>query len=373
MKYKVNVWPLLLLSSLIIVINFGCAVKKKITSSKESPGKQIVLRLPPSATNPRNSEGSFIQLKNGAILFVYTHFTNGYSDFSHAYFAGRISTDGGKTWSTKDVVILPNEGKKNIMEPGLLRLQNGNIALFYLRKNSDHDCIPYVRISKDEAKTWSAPVRCIPDTSYFVVNNDRPVQLKDGRILIPVAGNGGVWSCYSDDNGKAWHSSTAASNPDHILLQEPGVVELRNGTIMMFIRTDEGVQYVSYSRDEGQSWSKVEPSNIASPLSPASIKRIPSTGDLLMVWNNNDGHIKNIAGKRTPLNVAISKDEGKTWEHIRTIEDNPQGWYCYTAICFTEDHHVLLSYCAGITSKEPGLAATHVTRLSLDWIYGQKN
>ena len=76
-------------------------------------------------------------------------------------------------------VVVENEGGMNVMSVSLLRLQNGEIALFYLRKNSTEDCIPMMRISKDEARTWSDPIPCITDRKgYFVLNNDRVVQLR---------------------------------------------------------------------------------------------------------------------------------------------------------------------------------------------------
>src|SRR5258705_13634573 len=120
----------------------------------------------------------------------------------------------------------------------------------------------------------------------------------------------------------------------------------------MFLRTNAGVQYFSWSRDGGETWDRAVPSTLRSPLSPASIKRIPSTGDLLVVWNDNyEAKAPGVtAGKRTPFNVAISKDEGKTWINQRTIENDPRGVYCYTAIEFWEDQ-ALLGHCAGIRPK----------------------
>lgn len=42
--------------------------------------------------NPRNSEGDFIQLKDGKILFVYSHYDGKSSgDHASAYLAGRYS------------------------------------------------------------------------------------------------------------------------------------------------------------------------------------------------------------------------------------------------------------------------------------------
>jgi hypothetical protein len=104
-------------------------------------------------------------------------------------------------------------------------------------------------------------------------------------------------------------------------------------------------------------------------MSPASIKRIPSTGDLLLVWNNSPGSPVD-TGKRTPLNTAVSKDEGKTWENIKTIEANPDGWYCYTAIEFVDDQ-VLLAHSADNLKTGNGLETLQITRFPVSWLYGK--
>jgi photosystem II stability/assembly factor-like uncharacterized protein len=213
---------------------------------------------------------------------------------------------------------------------------------------------------------------------YNVLNNDRAVQLKSGRLVLPVAlhntpaqnkfDSRGVISCYlSDDNGKTWRQSKTRQQGDKLTLQEPGVIELKEGRLMMFCRTPHGSQYVSYSQDQGDTWTAFEPSNIQSPQSPATIERIPQTGDLLMVWNNHDNVDEVYRGKRTPFHVAVSRDEGKTWEKIKTLEDDPNGWYCYTAMAFVGDH-VLLGHCAG-DRRNGGLNTTQITRFSLDWLY----
>ena len=348
-------------------------------------GFQKTVLLPPGPGNPRNSEGDFIQLKDGRILFVYTHFTGGGGDHSKAHLAGRYSSDGGKTWTTRDVVVLRNEGTWNIMSVSLLRLQTGEIALFYLRKNSLDDCRPYMRISTDEGKTWSEPKLCIDDeVGYYVMNNDRATQLASGRLVLPVALHktpdderpdwAGRIMCYlSDDFGKSWRRSKTTmiaqgSDGKRVTVQEPGVVALTDGRLMMFCRSNAGSQFASYSVDNGETWSSLKPSNIISPLSPATIERIPKTGDLLLVWNNHANVDGRYRGKRTPYNAAISRDDGKTWQKIKTLEDNPNGWYCYTAMYFV-GNHVLLGHCAGNRPEGTCLAVTQITRFNLYWLY----
>ena len=367
---KITILKYIFLSFSLLGIILGCSN----SNNQKDSGKEIVLRLEPGKGNPRNSEGDFIKLKDGSILFVYTHFTEGAGDNATAHLAGRFSYDNGKTWTDKDVTILTNEGGMNIMSVSMLRLENGEIALFYLRKNSETDCIPLMRISTDEAKTWSDPKRCIPNEGYHVVNNDRFLQLTSGRIIFPTSvhsasawSKGKIFTYYSDNNGNTWEKSKQVANPKNITLQEPGIVTLKNGNLMLFCRTESGVQYFSFSEDQGESWSEIEPGNIQSPLSPASIERIPSTGDLLLLWNNNYKKVRD-GGKRIPFSLAISKDEGKTWGKVKTVESDPAGWYCYTAIDFI-DNHVLLGHCAGDTKTNNGLSTTQITRLSLDWIY----
>lgn len=336
---------------------------------------ETCLVLSPSAENPRNSEGDFVQLRDGRILFVYTHFIGGGGDHDSAFLAGRISHDGGRTWSDTDRVILDSEGKMNVMSVSLLRLQDGRIALLYLRKNSVSDCIPYLRYSTDEARTWSDPIRCTPDKGYFVVNNDRLVQLPSGRLLIPASlhsrgtefVNRGKAMCFrSDDNGLTWErSDTILEAPveSRSGLQEPGIVLLSDGRLMMLSRTDQGYQMRSYSDDNGETWSPTESTDIISPVSPATFERLRDTNELAMVWNNHDKIASELKGKRTPLTIAFSNDNGVTWDGHMTLEDDPEGWYCYTALEQVGDH-LLLAYCAG--NVDVGrLSRTKIVRVSI--------
>ncbi|MBW3541072.1 MAG: exo-alpha-sialidase [Planctomycetes bacterium] len=355
-------------------------------SGEVRDGVQRIRLLPPAPDNPRNSEGDFIRLKDGRLLLVYTHFTGGAGDHARAFLAGRISDDGGKSWTAEDVTILPNEAEQNIMSVSLVRLDDGRIALFYLRKNSLSDCRPLMRTSEDEARSWSEPVEVVPEDEmgYYVLNNDRVIQLEDGRLVVPLAqhhgrgwakwvGNAQLVCYYSDDRGRSWKRGTQVPAADPVgdkpvTTQEPGVVALKDGRLMLWCRTDAGSQYVAWSRDGAESWSKLQASNIVSPLSPATIERIPSTGDLLLIWNDHRDIAPALRGRRTPLCAAVSTDDGRTWKPAKTLEDNPHGWYCYTAMSFVDDH-VLLAHCAGDRRENNGLALTQVTRFPVAWLY----
>jgi len=344
-------------------------------------GTDALLAIEPKEGNPRNSEGDIVELKDGRLCLIYTRFSGGSGDHAAADLAMRISEDGGKSWSG-DKIVVQRTGGLNVMSVSLLRLASGEIALLYLRKTSKEDCRPLMRISTDEAVTWSEPVVCITDkVGYYVLNNDRAVQLQSGRLILPVAwhqGPGqardtaGVIMCYlSDDNGKTWRRGKDsfkgyALDGQRITVQEPGVVELKDGRLMMFIRTDAGSQYICHSEDAGETWTKPGPSDLASPLSPAWVKRIPWTGDLFCVWNDHSGAHEFPPGRRTPLCVAISQDEGKSWSMSRVIEGAADGWYCYTSITFAKNR-ALLAYCAG-DKQVGGLNRLKIASLGKDWL-----
>jgi hypothetical protein len=360
-----------------------------LTGSPANPrlrNATIIPLLPPGPGNPRNTEGSFVTLRDGRILYAYTRFTGGTGDHDSASIVGRYSSDGGRTWTDQDVPIVAREGTMNVMSVSLLRLKDGRIALFYLRKNSVTDCRPCMRHSGDEGKTWSDPAVCASTDGYYVLNNDRAVQLRSGRIVLPVAyhpavrgefGSRGIAMAFlSDDGGATWRSSRTrleSASSDRAGFQEPGIVELKDGRAMMFIRTQLGSQYLSFSNDGCETWTEARASDILSPLSPASIERIPSTGDLLMVWNDHSGVEESFranpsrGGRRTPLTVAISRDEGRTWIRKQNLLDDPDGWYCYTAIHF-DGPRVLLAFVAG-GSGLPQLSRTSVAVFDVQQLY----
>ena len=333
------------------------------------------LFAPSTAENKRNSEADFLVLKDGRVMLAWTEFYTGQgSDWGAARLSAKFSKDGGKTWDGK-ITLQENIGQMNVMEPDLLRLKSGKILFAFCRKNNEADAAPMLRVSTDDAKTFSPPVAIPidPSPSYTGMNNDRMIQLKSGRVVLP------LWytkdyrvdrhiltrAYYSDDEGKTWTPSrTIVDIPDSKAgAQEPGVVELKDGRIMMWIRTDKGKIHRCYSNNGGETWSVPMAMQLDSPLSPQAIKRIPKTGDLLLVWNNSPK-------LRTPLTAAISKDDGKTWESIKNLDATPDHTFAYTSIQFLKDR-ALFSYYFG---SPPGSRAADgwslkLKAVPLHWFY----
>jgi len=369
--------------ALLTLIQFGPVLGDDNVPQGVAPGVEKPLRISPEPGNGRNSEGDFVVLKDGRVMLIYSSFI-GTGDHAAADLVARYSSDAGQTWTADDVTVVQRTADDaNLMSVSLLRLHDGRIALFYVRKYDSPPDAKYpfldsmlMRISKDEGESWSDPiaVSSADNPGYRVLNNDRVIQLKNGRLVVPVATHylpdSSGWrdsaqiQCYlSDDVGKTWRLSKSMLE-SKLLAQEPGVVELKDGRLMLFCRSRD-CQLVSHSTDGGETWSDLQRSNITQPTtSPASIERIPGTGDLMMVWNNGDDPLaqRKPIGRR-PFSVAVSSDEGSSWHHTRNIGTDPDGWYCYTAIEFVGDH-VLLAHC-----EYPRLNSLQITRLPIDWLY----
>ncbi|WP_390625055.1 sialidase family protein [Gimesia maris] len=122
---------------------------------------------------------------------------------------------------------------------------------------------------------------------------------------------------------------------------EPAIVELKEGRLLCFLRNTNQRLYQSFSDDGGAHWSRPEPTKLPSPESPAIVKRIPSTGDLLLLWNNVASPTN---WPRTPLSAAISQDDGKTWGHFKDIDARPAFDAAYPSITFVNDEAFIAYY-----------------------------
>ena len=146
------------------------------------------------------------------------------------------------------------------------------------------------------------------------------------------------------------------------------MIELNNGVLWGYARTDQMSQYEFFSMDGGETWTVPQASRFTSPPSPLKIKRHPKSGDLYAVWNpipNYNGRELTRAGwGRTPLVWAVSRDDGRTWSEQQVVEGNSEHGYCYPAIFFTDDDAMLVAYCAG--GPEDGMC---LCRLTIQKVY----
>jgi sialidase-1 len=320
-----------------------------------------------------------IQRNDGSLLLVYGRWDGldadyqgtdaGESDFGPAELWSKTSRDGGNTWA-EDRVIVPNEGVLTTFETGLLRLPSGAILLSYGVKDSKRDCSVCFRKSLDDGRTWSNRCRYRISqeySGYTGLTNGRLIRLTTGRILAPAydlrVGDTAPVSfvLYSDDDGESWQKGADVDirklDPDAGFgACEPAVVELKDARVMLVVRNGLECIVKTYSADGGLTWSKPERiPQLPSPQSPANIKRIPQTGDLLLVWNNSKT-------ERAPVAAAISKDDGMTWLHIRCI-DRTGG--CYPSIT-PAGNRVFVTYYGGDDNQ---FSSLKMASIDYRWLY----
>ncbi len=312
---------------------------------------------PVGDNNPRNSEAAIIPLKDGSLLLGWTEFYAGNgADHGPARISGKVSRDRGRTWGEK-YTLIENDGGCNVMEVNFIRLRDDRIALLYCQKNSESsDCRVMMRTSNDEGATWGPAQQISPAGKYTGLTNGRCIRLKSGRILLEAYENGDSYCYLSDDEGANWRESQRLKPGDGSW--EPACIELNDGRVLMLMRTQLGGQYQSISNDGGETWSEPVSTQLKGTAAPVSISRIPTTKDLLAIWNHNTD-----PAKRNPLTAAISKDEGKTWESFRNIEDNPNDAWAYPAVTWIGDQALLtyFNYSGGLSLQ--------LTILPASWFY----
>ena len=317
-----------------------------------------------TAEHPRYSEGSVVVLRDGSLLYAVTEFIGGAQDAATAHIIARRSSDGGRSWS-KPRVLQENVGKQNVMSVTLRYLaypldEETPLGMFYLVKNSGTDLKVYLRMSHDDGRSFGKPILVTDDPGYHCMNNDRVALLSTGRLVAPVAWTADCWGtnhyqarCYlSDDGGRTWRQSADQVDYPKRGAMEPEVLQIEQiadgvpkptSRLLMTLRTQLGHIAFSYSEDAGDHWSKAKPWSVRAPEAPSTLRQIPSTGDWLLVWNDTFVEGADHGGSRTPLTIAISCDQAKTWKYRQNIEPSKTHTFSYASVAFYHGR-VLLSY-----------------------------
>jgi hypothetical protein len=308
------------------------------------------------------SPGDLQLLKDGRLLMTFDKDWGIY---------GRLSEDLGRTWGD-ELTLAPRpqpHADHCYVHSSLLEAANGDLLLFYqyyVYNTRPVYKVNYYRRSVDGGKTWGDQLAVGNDGMF----NDKAICLASGRLICPVEREAEIgdsdhrgyvsYVYYSDDHGYSWRKSANEVNVLPVEAQEPHVVELKSGRLMMLCRTYNGYVIRSCSDDQGITWSEGEPVKelvLSMDSSALSLKRIPSTGDLLLLRTTGG-----VAPNRTPLISAVSTDDGRTWTNERIIAGDPTEMYGYPGVQFT-DSVVLIGY----TSK----AGAHLARIQIPWLYGK--
>ena len=339
---------------------------------------KLVLEIPATPCNGRNSEGTFFRAPNGDILYAYSRWNSSESmDESGCDIALIRSSDEGDSWSDFSIIASAKDfGVSNIMCASALPLADGRLCVYFLIREKDGTSTVGRVISSDgihftpERCTWNLP------SAYYVIENDRFIRLSDGQVATVASQyppNGGgpatVVAIVSDDDGKSFHDTKAKCtlpfNEPVFGLEEPLLFELSKDVVSMLVRTICSYQYQAFSVDGLSGFTPVEPSVFTSPRSPIVLLRLSDNSILaaynpIPLYNGRTMRINAPSSGRTPLVLRRSKDNGKSWGSLYCIEDDPMIDFAYPSLFETKDGSVLCAYWCKYGQGESG----HIMRIT---------
>lgn len=215
----------------------------------------------------------------------------------------------------------------------------------------------YYRTSHDSGETWSEAVH-VPELDMLLGKN-KPVVFPDGRFALPVTMELTKMSAAvvrMPESG-SWQVSSPLSLPGGGRCIQPSFVMLRDGRVLAFFRTGSGRIWKAFSADRGLTWSQPVETALRNNDSGIDLACLQN-GDLVLAFNDAEKG-------RTPLNLAVSADEGDTWPTTLTVEDGP-GEFSYPAVIQSRDGliHLTYTYLPG-QRKGPGRSGSRIRHVAL--------
>ncbi len=255
--------------------------------------------------------------------------------------------------------------------PVLFRLNDGTIRLFF---KVGHE-IPKWRTcyadSADEGETFSEPAELVPgDLSggRGPVKN-KPIRLRNGAVLAPASVEGdGLWDAFVDistDGCASWKKSAPVpvrrvllhqgGSEDlqvvhrpydpHLLfgmgLIQPTLWEDAEGGVHMLCRTTSSRIFRSDSADGGKTWCLAYDTGLPNNNSGIDLCALQN-GLLVLAYNPRENLPNFYKGPRTPLEAAVSLDNGQTFRRVLTLESGA-GNFAYPSV-IADGNQIMITY-----------------------------
>ncbi|MFA6241708.1 MAG: sialidase family protein [Candidatus Hydrogenedentales bacterium] len=270
---------------------------------------------------------TFTELDNGDLLLAYYGGGGEYEGESKVW-AMRLAK-GSETWSTPVVIAdTPFLGEGN---PVVWQAPDGVVWLFYVQRHGDTWSDSRIRgkISKDGGHTWSDSFDVTYDKGTMV--QGLPIALRDGMYLLPaywesghdreiVAADTASFFIRVDPKTGTWTETNRITSKYGNLQPQP--VQIDDNYLVSYSRRGggydafpEGRLVRSESRDGGKTWSAGTESQFPNPNAACSFIRLRN-GHLVLVYNDS-------IVDRNPLTVSISTDNDKTYPYKRNIAEGP--------------------------------------------------
>lgn len=233
-----------------------------------------------------------------------------------------LSKGNPGNWSTPvEVAKIREDAHWN---PVLFKDPSGKITLFFKVGKSIPFWETWFKVSTDNGETWSEAEELVAgDKGGRGPVRNKPIVLSDGTWLAPASNElNEVWNAFvdrSEDGGKTWletefiELSRDSSFGEGVI--QPALWESEPGKVHMLLRSSAGVICRSDSEDYGKTWSPIYKTDLPNPNSGIDVTRLEDN-TLVLIFNPDN---KNW-GSRSPISLAVSRDNGKSWDPIIEIE-----------------------------------------------------
>ncbi len=215
--------------------------------------------------------------------------------------------------------------------PVLFRDAENTIHLFFKVGVDVPAWSTWLMSSEDGGKTWNEAKEIVPgDIGGRGPVKNKPIILSDGAWLAPASvelngAGAGKWLPFADrseDRGKTWQRSKDWA-VDAKTLRGKGAIqptfwESEPGKVHALMRTTCGSVWRCDSADHGKTWKPVYAIDLPNNNSGLDVLGLED-GRVLLIYNP----VGMNWGPRTPLTLAVSSDNGKTWVDLADLEDNP--------------------------------------------------
>lgn len=330
--------------------------------------------------SPSSHAANLLELKNGDLLCVW--FSGNWEGASGVGIVVARRPNGSRNWSKP--MLVDSESGYSYQNPVLFEAPDGTVHIFHTTQEANAgEANAHVLhlLSRDGGRSWSKPELVFDKPGAF--SRHPLLVLKDGAWMLPMTyvtsrGIGkGAETNYSvteisRDKGKSW---TECPMPSTFGKVQPTVVPLAGGQLRAFFRSRASdFIYSSLGSGDGCHWAPAEPTVL--PNNNASVQAFRlRNGHIVMAFDNSSLSPAGNYGRRKPLSVALSEDEGKSWRSVRDVETGRESFglpqqrpkapgreeYSYPSILETRSGEILVAY----TFRRQTIKVVSITE---DWI-----
>ncbi len=290
---------------------------------------------------------SFTELDNGDLYLAYYGGGGEYEDDSCVW--GSRLKKGKKKW-TRPVVIADtpflSEGN-----PVVWQAPDSLVWLFYVQRYGETWSESRIKgkISKDRGKTWSDSFMVAFEQGMMV--RARPIVLNDGDYLLPIYHETGhdrekvgddttsLFLRYSPKTHTWTETNRIYSRLGNL---QPSPVQITDDYLISYSRGGGGYAHMpdgwlvrSESHDGGRTWSEGKDSQFPNPNAATDFIKLRN-GHLLLAYNDS-------ISERTPLTIAISTDNDKTYPYRRNMAEG-NNTFAYPVVIQTRDDKIHVLY-----------------------------